>query len=238
MKTTAKFKQHIKSGRYRDYVGKSGIYDMKGAWQFMLMCLLGLRDHHLLLEIGCGSLRAGRLFIPYLKPCRYYGLEPEAKIVDISLSAELGDDILGVKLPNFAYNSNFDLSKFRNVQFDFILAHSLIMHLPMSDVAKMLGSAADRLAPTGLLVASYVEGNVRSGKQRITYPHTAWYPRAKIKKAVNDAGLLYAPLLINERHPKVRWFVAFHPKHKPIILGDSALMMINRYWQWERHGRK
>ena len=51
---------------YREYVGTSERYDIGGAIQFNLLTTLGLREHHRLLDVGCGSLRAGRLFIPYL----------------------------------------------------------------------------------------------------------------------------------------------------------------------------
>lgn len=53
---------------YRGYVGPEAQYDLMGATQFRLLCTLGLREHHTLLDFGCGSLRAGRLFIPYLLP--------------------------------------------------------------------------------------------------------------------------------------------------------------------------
>jgi hypothetical protein len=51
---------------YKDYVGLPSRYDFMGATQFRLLCALGLRANHTLLDFGCGSLRAGRLFIVYL----------------------------------------------------------------------------------------------------------------------------------------------------------------------------
>ena len=51
---------------YRAYVGSPKAYDVTAATQFALMVGLGLREDHTLLDIGCGSLCGGRLFIPYL----------------------------------------------------------------------------------------------------------------------------------------------------------------------------
>jgi hypothetical protein len=51
---------------YTAYVGPPAQYDFMGASQFRLLCTLGLRENHTLLDFGCGSLRAGRLLIPYL----------------------------------------------------------------------------------------------------------------------------------------------------------------------------
>ena len=67
---------------YRTYVGPSEQYDFMGATQFRLLTTLGLREHHSVLDFGCGSLRAGRLLIPYLLPGRYYGLEPNRKTLE------------------------------------------------------------------------------------------------------------------------------------------------------------
>ena len=44
---------------YKAYVGPPSVYDLVGAMQFNLLTSFGLRDFHKLLDIGCGSLRAG-----------------------------------------------------------------------------------------------------------------------------------------------------------------------------------
>jgi len=54
------------AGHYTAYVGPPNQYDFMGATQFRLLTTLGLREHHAVLDFGCGSLRAGRLLIPYL----------------------------------------------------------------------------------------------------------------------------------------------------------------------------
>lgn len=237
MKTNRKFRRHVKRGNYRAYVGPSQLYDMKGAWQFMIMCLLGLREHHKLLEIGCGSLRAGRLFIPYLRKDHYCGLEPQEQVVKFGLLNELGQSIVEAKEPRFAYNDDFDLSRFGDRKFDYILAHSVIMHLSTPDMRELIKAAADSLAPTGILVASYVAGKVKH-KAEATYPEAVWHASATVRAAVKAAGLAYIPLRIAERHPAVTWFLGVYSKHKPTILeGDSVAGMLNRYWQWE-HGSK
>ena len=51
---------------YRAYVGPPEDYDLIAAMTFNLLTTLGLRQHHSLLDVGCGSLRIGRLLIPYL----------------------------------------------------------------------------------------------------------------------------------------------------------------------------
>lgn len=59
---------------YRSYVGPADQYDLIGAAQFALLYALGLREHHRLLDVGCGSLRAGRMLISYQNPGGYTGV--------------------------------------------------------------------------------------------------------------------------------------------------------------------
>src|SRR4051812_9401640 len=66
---------------YRAFVGATQTYDIFAHMQFSLLTLLGLRQEHTLLDIGCGSLRAGKLFLIYLQPDRYFGIEPEEWLV-------------------------------------------------------------------------------------------------------------------------------------------------------------
>src|SRR3990172_12495843 len=93
----------IGSRHYRAYVGPPEKYDLVAASQFNLLTWLGLRESHFLLDIGCGSLRAGRLFIPYLLPGHYFGIEPEQWLIEDGIKNELGPDILRVKRPVFRH---------------------------------------------------------------------------------------------------------------------------------------
>ena len=90
---------------YRAYIGPPEDYDLIGAMTFNLLTTLGLRQHHTLADIGCGSLRAGRLFIPYLNPGKYLGIEPNRWLVDEGIRMEVGADMIRIKQPRF-YDSS------------------------------------------------------------------------------------------------------------------------------------
>jgi SAM-dependent methyltransferase len=61
---------------YRAYVGPPDRFDFMSATQFSLLFALGLRDHDCVLDFGCGSLRLGRLLIPYLRRAGVTALIP------------------------------------------------------------------------------------------------------------------------------------------------------------------
>jgi len=89
--------------QYRAYVGPPEDYDLVAAMAFNLLTTLGLRQHHSLLDIGCGSLRIGRLLIPYLNRGNYFGVEPNKWLVDEGISRELGETLVQIKRPTFFF---------------------------------------------------------------------------------------------------------------------------------------
>ena len=76
-------------------------YDLMAAMSFNLLTTLGLRQHHTLLDMGCGSLRVGRLLIPYLNRDKYVGLEPNEWLVQEGIRNEIGDTLRRIKRPRF-----------------------------------------------------------------------------------------------------------------------------------------
>src|SRR5437879_12824633 len=78
---------------YRAYVGPPEDYDLIAAMTFNLLTTLGLRQHHSLLDVGCGSLRIGRLLIPYLNRGKYFGVEPAEWLVAEGIKQELGETV-------------------------------------------------------------------------------------------------------------------------------------------------
>ncbi len=49
------------ANHYRAYVGYAKNYDLIAAMTFNLLTTIGLRQNHKLVDVGCGSLRIGRL---------------------------------------------------------------------------------------------------------------------------------------------------------------------------------
>jgi SAM-dependent methyltransferase len=173
---------------HRKFVARPGSFDLAAASQFALLALLGLREHHHLLEIGCGSLRAGRLFLVYLEPGRYHAVEPERWLIDAAIDNEIGRDLVRLKRPVFDHGRDFRFGVFGR-KFDFVVAGSVFSHAAPAQIRACLGEAARVLAPDGLFLASWLEGPSDSTNEEWIYPERAAYTAAFLRRAAAEAGL-------------------------------------------------
>lgn len=197
------------SHHYRAFVGPPEKYDLIGAMQFNLLTWLGLREHHYLLDIGCGSLKSGRLFIPYLLPGRYFGIEPEEWLIEEGIRRELGQDLIRLKRPSFSHDANFTLTVFER-SFDFLIANSIFSHASARQIARCLSEARRVMTPTSVFAATFVKGEENYKGDEWVYPGCVTYTFDYIRELVEDHGLKCAP--IEWHHPaKQTWIMITDP---------------------------
>lgn len=136
-------------------IAVGGSWDETGALQADFLCSQGLRPQHHLLDVGCGSLRAGVRLIPYLEPGHYVGLDSNQELINAGLEIELPR--IGIDRRNsvFVVSDRFDLVGLP--QFDFVIAHSLFPFVSLNVVALCIASVARKLAPGGRFYATYFE---------------------------------------------------------------------------------
>ena len=195
--------------RHRAFVGPAETYDLVSAMQFNLLTFLGLREEHTLLDIGCGSLRAGRLFLVYLQPGNYFGLEPEEWLVREGIDRELGREIVAMKRPTFRHEREFLLTAFGR-SFDYLVAQSIFSHTPQSQIAQCLSEAKKVLGPDSLFAATWMKGDLVYTGTDWVYPNCVTYPLAHIQGMVSEARLESRE--IAWPHPNGQsWLVIFQP---------------------------
>ncbi|MBV9571541.1 MAG: class I SAM-dependent methyltransferase [Alphaproteobacteria bacterium] len=188
---------------YMAYVGPPRQYDFMGATQFRLLCSLGLRDDHKVLDFGCGSLRAGRLLIPYLRPGHYFGIEPNHWLVEDAIANQLGQDIVRIKRPQFSNSDRFDATVF-DEKFDFIVAQSIFSHAGPDLTLRALTSFSACLNAGGLCAVTFIEGEggIASGW---VYPGCTRYTREAIHRLASDANL--ECMAVSWFHPRQSWYL-------------------------------
>jgi hypothetical protein len=120
--------------------------------------------------VGCGSLRAGRLFIPYLDRGCYFGIEPERWLLLDGISLHVGAGLRIRREPRFITGRrDFPLQEF-GVQFDYVLAQSIFTHAAPEQVKQCLRNAAESVAPDGQILANWQEGPKDSELREWRYP--------------------------------------------------------------------
>lgn len=195
---------------YKAYVGPPLKYDLLGALQFTLLSAAGLRAHHKLCDVGCGSLRVGKLLIPYLDSGNYFGLEPNQWLIDEAIQQEIGADLIKIKAPQFDNNTDFELSCF-GAKFDFIIAQSIFSHASGIQIKTCLKEVRRNLAAEGLFLATFIWGKADYKDDEWVYPGCVAYRPNTIKDwAWTEYGLKMK--LTNWPHPNGQnWAIFYLP---------------------------
>jgi SAM-dependent methyltransferase len=101
-----------------------------GKLQFDFAVSHGLKPDMRMLEIGCGNLRAGWLFIDYLEPGNYYGVDISPDIL-VAAQDTIAEQGIAAKLPHLTLVTDLRLQFLPDASFDFVHAHSVFSHSPI-----------------------------------------------------------------------------------------------------------
>jgi SAM-dependent methyltransferase len=193
---------------YRAYVGPPDRYDFISASQFALLFACGLRDRHRVLDFGCGSLRLGRLLIPFLRSDRYFGIDPNRWLIEEGFARELGGSIAAIKNPRFDHNADFCCDVF-DTRFDFVVAQSILTHCGPDIGERLIGEMSKVLAPGGKILFTIFEASDRNAlpdRMGWIYPGCISYGAAQIERLCQGAGLHLRRLPWH--HPEAVWYAA------------------------------
>jgi SAM-dependent methyltransferase len=120
-----------------------------GQLQFDYLLGHGLQPGDRMLEIGCGNLRAGRLFIDYLDPGHYYGIDISPDIL-MAAQRTLVEFGLQPKLPYLTLVSDLELDFLPAAGFTVIHAHSVFSHSPIEVIAQCLAHVGRIMTPDAI----------------------------------------------------------------------------------------
>jgi SAM-dependent methyltransferase len=143
----------MRSDTFRDPEGAVGsasheYWLQMGQLQFDYATGHGLKPDMRMLEIGCGNLRGGRLFIDYLEPGCYYGIDISPDIL-ISAQATIAAYDLSAKLPHLTLVKDLRLDFLPDRAFHFVHAHSVFSHSPIEVIDECLAHVGRIMAPGG-----------------------------------------------------------------------------------------
>ena len=119
-----------------------------GKMQFDYLLEHGLEPTDRMLEIGCGNLRAGRLFIDYLDAGNYYGIDISPDIL-VAAQQTLATHGLQDKLPHLTPTRDLRFAFLPDAYFTVAHAHSVFSHSPLHVIEECFAHIGRVLAPGG-----------------------------------------------------------------------------------------
>lgn len=209
----------IGDAHYRAYVGPASEYDLVSAMTFGLLTACGLRQHHSVLDVGCGSLRLGRLLLPYLNPGNYYGLEPNRWLVDDGVRYEVGPSFMQARRPTMIYDTTLH-GLDPDVQFDYVVAQSIFSHTAPDLLDQWLEEIAVRLRASGFLLATFIEGDTPCEGSGWIYPECVEYPLDEARRAAAAHGLQLQAL--DWYHPRQTWCALYRDGADTALLNAGS----------------
>lgn len=164
-------------GRHRDIVG--GRWEETGRAQMALLLEAGLLPHHLLLDIGAGSLRLGCKAVPYLHPDHYWATDQSGALMAMGHAHELADP---ARL-NPAHLVEDAAFRFPGVPatITHAIAFAVFTHLPLDHLSLALGRIyrgfplLERLLFTVFLAPDGHQGPLRQPDGVVTHAGRAPY---------------------------------------------------------------
>jgi SAM-dependent methyltransferase len=148
----------------------------------------GLRPEHSLLDYGCGILRGGLQFVPYLEPGRYVGVDISATRLAQGRKLMEAAGIAADRYDTFRVHDCL-LKELGDRRFDYVWAHAVLMHMPLDDIRVLLSSLKQHLAPGARFFFTYFPSK-QLGTDRVVKDQVRdfYYPTQLLSKMFERAG--------------------------------------------------
>lgn len=211
--------RHIGDLHYRAYIGPPDEYDLVSAMSFNLLTSCGLRQHHKVLDIGCGSLRIGRLLIPYLNAGNYVGLEPNSWLVEAGLRYEVGQEIIRLRRPVFIYDTALETLA-SGTRFDYIIAQSIFSHTAPDLLERWIRDVSRCIGESGVLLATVLEGEEECEGSGWIYPECVQYRLATVAAIASNCQLEFE--VLDYYHPRQTWCAMYSAGFNRELLNNGA----------------
>ena len=205
---------------YRAYVGPPEDYDLISAMVFNLLTTLGLRQHHKVIDIGCGSLRNGRLLIPYLNAGNYIGIEPNQWLIDDGVRHEIGNDLVNIKRPALLVGDSAAVLP-EEVQADFVFAQSIFSHCGLDLFEQWLDGIQPHLKDDGVFAATFLVDEKDFEGSGWVYPGCVKYRVETISALADRLG--YRFKMLNWWHPRQAWCLFYKSGFDASWINDHTL---------------
>ncbi|GAA4824381.1 class I SAM-dependent methyltransferase [Nocardioides caeni] len=153
--------------------GPRANFGLAGRKQLMALLHHGMGTDAKVLDIGCGSLRAGHLLVRLLDPGCYFGIEPDREMLRAGIEVLLGEELVAAKRPTFSEHDDFSMTQFGET-FDYYLARSIWSHASKPQIEAML----DGFVATSVRGATFLTSYYPATEERPDYDGAEWVGRS------------------------------------------------------------
>lgn len=163
-----------------------GYWDELGRLQYDFLVSEGLKPSDVLVDVGCGCLRAGVHLAPYLDRGHYLGMDRDPNYLATGRKM-LGRKLLWSKAPELVCSDDFEFAKFSRAA-NWGIAQSLFTHLPDHLIYRCMDRLAD-FVRGGVLYVSYLEvEKLAHNPTEFKYENVHYHTREQMKEFGRRAG--------------------------------------------------
>jgi SAM-dependent methyltransferase len=134
--------------------GPLAYFEPAGRLQLITLLREGIYPQSKVLDLGCGCLRGGYWLIHFLDSGCYFGIEPNAEMLQAGIDHLLEPAVLEKKCPCFDNNDHYDFSVF-GAKFDAVVARSIWTHASKGQIAVMLDRFRASSSEDAFFLTSY-----------------------------------------------------------------------------------
>ncbi len=193
------YREHM--DRWVDHDPKAAVGDLweeLGQLQFDYLLGKGLNRSDRMLDIGCGTLRAGRLFIPWLDRGGYTGTDISQRALAYGEQL-IQEEGLQDKAATLVLEADLKLrfEEFDDGAFDVVLAQSVFTHLHQPEIEECFAHIGRIMAPNARFFFTFVHADEPTQRNRMTFS----YPFEWLQEVAARGGLK-ATRLFDYPHPR------------------------------------
>ena len=142
-------------------VGPPDLWQMKRRFQIDFLMGFGLKPHHRLMDLGCGTLRGGIPLIDFLEQGHYSGVEVRREVLD-EAHKELVESELADKAPQLIYCERLAMLDLGQ-KLDVVWAFQVLIHIGDALLDETVAAVARHLDDGGVFYATVNFGTAADG---------------------------------------------------------------------------
>ena len=169
-----------------------------GKLQFDYLLEHGLLPQHVLLEIGCGNLRAGWRLARYLDPGHYHGLDISPDVL-LAANDTIVDRELRAREPRLMLVEDLRFAHLPDDRYDVVHAHSVFSHCPLEVILECFDHVGRIMRPDGFFDLTF---NATTGKEHHVLHEDYYYRSQTLLDAARERG--FDATLMDDWEPRHR----------------------------------